>query len=375
MADSNSVKGSFTPPDNVFSYGPGREVVMERRDSGLYQVATIEGKKVAHRFDIAIGSGRKAQTYLFWSGDSVRQLPVSYFVYTNSWANSPSFPNNLVWFNRMIPIRCFECHSSYIQKKPSIRIDAFHELDQFDRTKVVYGIDCERCHGPGAEHAAYQEAYPADKQARYIRSYASLNRLQRMDLCGGCHSGSHEMSKSAFRFKPGDTLSNFYYAESHVAQKPSAMDVHGNQYQLLIGSKCYLQTTTLVCTSCHAPHAMERDNLAAFSQRCMNCHREDGGGGSGGDRADGGGNGVAGAHGAEAGAHGAGTAPFCKMAAQLGAAVLARNCIDCHMPARASRVITLQTTEQKDPMADFVRSHYITIYPDETKKFIAAMKH
>ena len=268
-ADISSVKGSFVPPNNVYSYGPGMDVVMERRDSGLYQVATIEGRKVAHRFDITIGSGRKAQTYLTWAGDTAKQLPVSYLVYTNSWANSPSFPEHLIWFNRMIPVRCFECHSSYIQKKPTIRIDAFHALDQFDRTKVVYGIDCERCHGPGAEHAAYQEAYPADKQARYIRSYASLNRLQRMDLCGVCHSGSHEMSKSAFRFKPGDTLSNFYYAESHVIQKPSAMDVHGNQYQLLIGSKCYLKSSTLVCTSCHAPHAMERDNLAAFSQRCI----------------------------------------------------------------------------------------------------------
>jgi hypothetical protein len=52
---------------------------------------------------------------------------------------------------------------------------------------------------------------------------------------------------------------------------------------------------------------------------------------------------------------------------------LINNCIDCHMPARASGAITMLTQQQKDPVADLVRSHYITIYPEETKKRMAAL--
>jgi hypothetical protein len=132
------------------------------------------------------------------------------------------------------------------------------------------------------------------------------------------------------------------------------MDVHGNQYQLLMASQCMLKSKTLDCTSCHDPHVKERDNLALFSQRCMNCHKA----------ADGP---------AVADAHMPGDmVRFCKLAPSLGAAVLARNCIDCHMPAQASKIITLQTEGQKDPVADKVRSHYIAIYPEETKKFLTA---
>jgi hypothetical protein len=65
---------------------------------------------------------------------------------------------------------------------------------------------------------------------------------------------------------------------------------------------------------------------------------------------------------------------FCKLAHSLGAAILVKNCIDCHMPLQASKVITLQTQGQPAPTANMVRSHLIAIYPAETKKFIAAMK-
>ncbi|HTI07562.1 MAG TPA: multiheme c-type cytochrome [Puia sp.] len=341
LATRDAIPGSFTPPGNRFSYGPGLDVNMVQRDSGLFQVTTVDGKEEAHPFDIVVGSGRKAQTYLYWNGDQPFELPVSYFMITHSWANSPGFPTDRVWFNRTIPIRCFECHSSYIQKKPSIRVDAFNQIDQFDKSKVVYGIDCERCHGPAALHVSWQQQHPQDREAKYITRYAALSRQQKLDVCGSCHSGTHTMARSAFAFKPGDRLSDYYYPESRISMTPTTMDVHGNQTQLLMASKCYLKSETLVCTSCHDTHKKERDDLAVFSTRCMSCH--------------------------QVATH--------KRIDSLSTTVLAANCIDCHLPARASKVITLQTEGQKDPVADKVRSHFITIYPEETKKFLAAIKH
>src|ERR1700753_2987791 len=44
VADLHSVKGSFTPPENEFVYGPGLEVILQQRDSGLYQAEVVKGK-------------------------------------------------------------------------------------------------------------------------------------------------------------------------------------------------------------------------------------------------------------------------------------------------------------------------------------------
>ena len=46
----------------------------------------------------------------------------------------------------------------------------------------------------------------------------------------------------------------------------------------------------------------------------------------------------------------------------IDSARLISGCIDCHMPARASRSITMQTAASPDPIADLVRTHYIAIY-------------
>lgn len=50
------------------------------------------------------------------------------------------------------------------------------------------------------------------------------------------------------------------------------------------------------------------------------------------------------------------------------------NCVDCHMPARPSALITMKSQRQTKPIPALVRTHYISIYPDETKKFISMQK-
>jgi NapC/NirT cytochrome c family, N-terminal region/Cytochrome c554 and c-prime len=360
VADIHSVAGSFagvgsrqsSGPGNEFVYGPGRKVSMHRRDSGLFQVAVTPDGQEEHRFDIAVGSGRKAQTYLYWKGDGIFQLPVSYFVSEHSWANSPHYPMDSIWFGRAVEVGCFECHASYIAEKGMIHVDAFHGTSQYVRGSMVYGIDCERCHGPGALHVAWQAAHKEDTAGRYIARFAVLTRQQKLDVCAQCHSGGHASElRSLFRFKPGDTLANFVFADPRFGGGfggrsgggPANMDVHGNQYELLVASKCFLRSPTLECGSCHDPHARERDQLTVFAARCMNCH---------------------------------GMRDVVRVHAGIEAKYggykgLLQNCVDCHMPVKASQAITMTTQQQQDPVADLVRTHLIAIYPIEAGKKLA----
>jgi enediyne biosynthesis protein E4 len=105
----------------------------------------------------------------------------------------------------------------------------------------------------------------------------------------------------------------------------AAADVHGNQVGLLRESKCYGNSPAMSCSTCHNVHRVERD-LAAMSTRCVTCH----------------------------------AAGACKHAAE------ADNCIDCHMPRQASKVITFQTGGSQ--LAQTYRTHKIAVYDAQGPK-------
>jgi hypothetical protein len=337
-----SMLGSFSPDSNRFQYTPTVSVRMEAREGKFFQTAySHDTMKASFPFDLVIGSGRKAQTFLYWNEKNAYQLPVSYSVVGKCWVNSPNYPSDRVRFDRVIPVGCFECHASYIERTGA-REEKGYRVDEFDATKIIYGIDCERCHGPAAAHVAYQQDHPAEKVAKYIGSFKQLSNIQRMEACATCHSGLHEPIRSPFYFRPGNSLKDFYHPDT-TNVSPSKLDVHGNQYQLLMESKCFKGAIqTMSCNSCHDPHSMERNNMKVFSTRCMSCHQQN-------------------------------TPSFCSFEPKVGATIV-NNCIDCHMPATPSRLISLQAEGKADHIQNLVRSHLIGIYPDATRKQLRSIR-
>ncbi len=335
-ANSEHIAGSFHKDSNHFQYTAHLKVAMEKRDGRFFQVAfQDEVEKAAFPFDVVIGSGRKAQTYLYWYGPNAFQLPVTYSVAAKAWVNSPNYPADKVRLDRMIPVGCFECHSSFIERT-GIHESKGYRVDDFNPSTIIYGINCERCHGPAAKHADYQAEHPSEKIAKYITSYKTLTNLQRLENCAACHSGIREPVKSPFLFKPGEILSDYFRTDT-TTPIATELDVHGNQYQLLQASKCFKGSIQQMnCSTCHSPHKQERNNLQVLSVKCMNCHAP-------------------------------GSNQFCPLAEKVGN-VITTNCIDCHMPLSASKIITLQSEGKKNPIPNMVRSHLIGVYPEITKK-------
>ena len=50
------------------------------------------------------------------------------------------------------------------------------------------------------------------------------------------------------------------------------------------------------------------------------------------------------------------------------------NCIACHMPVMPSKVLRVQLQGQANSYPAMIRKHYISIYPEATKKFLAQLK-
>jgi hypothetical protein len=331
-ADSNSIKGSFEEGSNVFQFNPFMNVVMIKDENGYRQSARVNGAEVqTAKFDVVIGSGRNGQTYLYWVNNQLYQLPVSYYRPAGVWCNSPGFPN-YAFFNREIRPNCLECHTTYTKV-----LSAADNHFEFSRESMVYGITCSRCHPGGEQHAAYQLAHPDEKEAKYVINAAKLSRQLRMDACGLCHSGFRVAHKPAFSFQVGDSLALFSTGKP-VSQQGDTLDVHGNQVGLLMASKCYVNSTDMDCSTCHDVHKTQFKQPKLFSAKCMTCH--DGHNGN-----------------------------TCTVKVDKNI-VLSDNCVDCHMPVRASKAITLNVAGGNQFLPDFLRSHYIAVYPQATAAFI-----
>jgi hypothetical protein len=320
---------AHVPESDTFAFTDKLKIVVEERNKGMYQVAYLNGKEtISRRFDIAIGSGKRAYTYGYWSGKQLKQLPLSYYTVINQWANSPGFPKDVMYYDRPIGSRCLECHSSFVDRKIT-STGSLSTQEELLPKSLIYGIDCERCHGPAGKHVEFHTEHPAEKQAKYITLYSALTRKQKIDACAVCHSGNDvEQKKSIFAFKPEDKLDDYYDAGASAFISHGS-DVHGNHTQLMQKSACYIKSNTLTCNSCHNTHEDLKVNLKIYSNRCMSCHQSP--------------------------KHSAIT---------LAKGILKDNCIDCHMPNQASKQISFQMAGSGKISAYMLRTHEIAVYPD-----------
>jgi len=329
---SRTVKGSFSPGTNVLhTSNPYLHFEMTEGPNGYYQSAVEnpgEGKTIARteRIDIVAGEPRKGQSYLFWKGDLLFQLPVTYWNETDSWVNSPSYPDGSPHFDKDIIPRCLECHASYFEWMPP-------PVNRYNKNSLILGIICEKCHGPGREHAALHRRTPhlPSGASEAIVNPAKLDRDRQLDVCGLCHSGNGTPIRPSLSFVPGDDLRD--YIDIPYVSAEDAVDVHGNQVQMLRQSKCFQSTTTLTCTTCHDVHVAQRD-AAEFSPRCLTCHE----------------------------------VKQCGEYPKLGDKI-SSNCIDCHMPLQESRVLFSRTNGKV--LHPKVRNHMIGIYR-ESKRDISS---
>jgi len=321
---AKTILGNFTPGKNVLlTRNPGLIFAMIAADDGFYQSSVnirdpqnLTGQ--AEKFDVVVGSGRHGQTYLYWKGNQLFELPVSWWTYTHQWINSPGYIDGEAHFDRPVAPRCLECHATRFDSAPP-------PFNSYRRDSLVLGIGCERCHGPGREHVERERSpHPpaAGSPGIAIVNPARLPRGRQLDLCALCHAGPGEPTAPAMSFRVGDAISDYLKISAPPANAP--VDVHGNQVGALMASKCFT-SGKLTCSTCHNVHQTQQ-NAAAFSVHCLECH----------------------------------SIRACPRYKQLGESIRTR-CIGCHMPVGKSQTITSaapDTTLQAE-----MRTHRIAIYP------------
>lgn len=229
---------------------------------------------------------------------------------------------------------CLACHTTF----PRTRFDTPFlsrpiAAQTVDTTAAEFGIACESCHGPAAEHVR-KHRNPLGRYVRHLggRPDPTIVLPTRLDpqrssqVCGQCHSvwefrsaaDERRANAHGFPYRPGAELRATRFLPQPTAQRDSpelaafvARDpafvtgsfwpdgmirVSGREYNGLIDSPCFKDARdaqrTLSCFSCHVMHKPPGDprptaewaathQLArgmAGNAACGQCHAAVGGG-------------------------------------------------------------------------------------------------
>lgn len=237
------------------------------------------------KIDWILGSGNKTRSYLIHNqGGEMYQLPIGWYTQTQSWGMAPGFdkPAHL-GVKRRVQRECMFCHNAYPEVETGSDVRGQAHLYP---KHLPEGTGCQRCHGPGAEHArlAFGGAADVESLRGAIVNPGKLSDQRRDDICFGCHMlpavaliGTRRFDRPVYSFRPGHELSDYALVmdvEEQHQTRNERFEINHHPYRL-IQSRCYTKSEgKLSCLSCHNPHrkVAAEQRPAHYRKVCLECH-------------------------------------------------------------------------------------------------------
>jgi hypothetical protein len=306
----------------------GRTIVLEWRNDRLWagmDDALRPGPQHRRWHEIVQLTGSHHAQVLWFSSGLQRQLtalPMAYRIAERQWLpidamflmppHGPSAMPAGMWNEN-----CSSCHATRTQP----RVD----IDRADTHVAEFGIACESCHGPGAEHVAanrnplrrYRLRGTDDGDPTVVEP-ARLDPARSPEVCGQCHSVSilrrehfDDWRAHGSPFRPGEDLHTSKLvvttADSDAPELRRQLQndpqffrntfwpdgrvrVTGREYNGLLQSPCHDPAAgeqAMTCVSCHEMHPDANDGRSAHEWRrqqlkpqmhgnaaCTQCHPE-----------------------------------------------------------------------------------------------------
>jgi hypothetical protein len=267
-------------PDLRIRLGRFTYRIVTRGNRSVYTVT--DGTSVfSEPIQWAFGQGQAGQTYVYKVDGNYYESRVSFFNDTQkldlTMGYSNTRPGNIqeAAGRRISPDEardCLACHSTASVSAGHLQLD-----------RLMPGVTCEGCHGPGAKHVAAVKA--SETKTLDIFDPGSLDSQDLSDFCGSCHRS---------------------WQQVEMMHLQGIVDVRFQPYRLT-SSRCFDPSDRRIsCTACHNPHQQVRTDPAFYDSKCVACHLRRG---ESARRVD------------NAGDSPARTCP-----------VSIRNCVTCHMP-------------------------------------------
>lgn len=143
---------------------------------------------------------------------------------------------------------CFGCHTTAAATKTEIHTD-----------RLLTGVNCESCHGPGERHIAAMNAGEFKEGRNHIFNPAGLETEEISNFCGNCHRSWEQV----------------VLTQQAMRRNGQEMGINSVRFQpyRLTNSKCYdLTDRRISCLGCHNPHKELETNPAFYDSKCAACH-------------------------------------------------------------------------------------------------------
>ena len=270
------------PPEGEFDHElSGRRYRIYRQDGELrLQEALVDaqGKEIVlddHAAAYALGSGNYAKLYLSQVGDYLIESPMTWYPQKQQWGMSAGYEldPHQSGFGREVGWGCLYCHAGHVE----------HEENSNQHLHVSeVSISCERCHGPGALHVEERKRQVpiAGELDDSIVNLRHLSRRRKEDVCSQCHLSSTAdvmvRTRKQSDFRPGMRMRDFRI--SYRLNRPESERTVSGQILQMRQSRCYIESESMTCATCHNPHAQEsqtrEEKIAHHRLRCLSCHQD-----------------------------------------------------------------------------------------------------
>ena len=193
------------------------------------------------------GQGRMGQTYVLQRDGNFYESRVSFYRETKGLDFTTGSP-------RVVPASLEEAFGHLLSNKEVVSCFSCHSNgatngQTLDLSKLVHGVRCESCHGPGGQHLAAVKAGELGYESTFNPGRLSADE-QSQQFCGLCHRSNDEFS---------------------LLQSMGIDNVRFQPYRIF-HSKCYSDDRKIRCTACHNPHEPLRQDAAYYDSRCLACH-------------------------------------------------------------------------------------------------------
>jgi tetratricopeptide (TPR) repeat protein len=242
------------------------------------------------QIDYIMGSGNHVRTYLHRELDgTLIELPLAWYAELGGhWGMNPGYDNPHPMTRRTIAYECMFCHNGY----PEIPVTAHRDLaaNPVYSDPLPEGIDCQRCHGPGAAHVRAAQTGGASLQEirSLILNPINLSKARQMEVCEQCHLETtsrplpdriRHYDQQPFGYAATEPLASFnsYFDRDPEKAHTENFEIVNAPYRLR-QSQCYLKSGgALTCETCHNPHDLHKgpQSISSYMSICMKCHQTD----------------------------------------------------------------------------------------------------
>jgi hypothetical protein len=233
-------------PLMTFRSGPYSYEIKRKDKQSIYTVT--DGKEtISLPILYAFGQGKAGQTYVLQHEGAYIESLVSFYSEVKGLDFTIGAPRTVPEsLTKAVGRRmsgnevgnCFGCHSTG-------GINGGH----LNTAKMIPGIRCEACHGPGGQHDAAVHAGELKAKLIYNPNQLSGDELSQ-DFCASCHRGNDEFGLL------------------------KSMEVNNVRFQpyRVFHSKCYSDDRRISCTACHNPHEPLQREVRYYDAKCLACH-------------------------------------------------------------------------------------------------------